>query len=152
MVAFATAWRINDPPRKEIQFIGVWNENNCRRYFTWNDRDDIGECSRMGFDTQICQTFGQVRGQEVLASFYSLSGRTASGERFIANGNTAAARTWPIGTSLTVTNPANGQSVVVRINDSGPWGRAYQMGVRLDLARGAAQRIGMRSTQYVCVS
>ena len=95
---------------------------------------------------------GKCAGQEVLASFYSLSGRTASGERFIANGNTAAARTWPIGTSLTVTNPANAQSVVVRINDTGPWGRAYQMGVRLDLARGAAQRIGMRSTQYVCVS
>jgi len=95
---------------------------------------------------------GNCAGQEVLASFYSLSGRTSSGERFVANGNTAAARTWPIGTTLTVTNPANGRSVVVRINDSGPWGRAYQVGVRLDLAKGAAQRIGMRSSQYVCVS
>jgi len=95
---------------------------------------------------------GKCAGQEVLASFYWLSGRTSSGERFIASGNTAAARTWPIGTTLTVTNPATGQSVVVRINDTGPWGLAYQMGVRLDLARGAAQRIGMRSSQYVCVS
>jgi rare lipoprotein A len=95
---------------------------------------------------------GNCAGQEVLASFYSLSGRTSNGERFVASGNTAAARTWPIGTTLTVTNPANGQSVIVRINDRGPWGRAYQMGARLDLARGAAQRIGMRSSQYVCVS
>jgi peptidoglycan lytic transglycosylase len=95
---------------------------------------------------------GNCAGQELLASFYSLSGRTSSGERFIASGNTAAARTWPIGTTLTITNPANGKSVVVRINDSGPWGHAYQMGVRLDLAKGAAQRIGMRSSQYVCVS
>ena len=95
---------------------------------------------------------GSCAGQEVLASFYSLSGRTSNGERFVAGGNTAAARTWPIGTNLTVTNPANGQSVIVRINDRGPWGRAYQMGARLDLARGAAQRIGMRSSQYVCVS
>jgi rare lipoprotein A len=71
---------------------------------------------------------GKCAGQEILASFYSLSGRTSSGERFVANGNTAAARTWPIGTTLTVTNPANGQSVVVRINDKGPWGRAYQDG------------------------
>jgi rare lipoprotein A len=94
---------------------------------------------------------GKCAGQEILASFYSLSGSTSSGERFVANGNTAAARTWAIGTTLTVTNPANGQSVVVRINDKGPWGRAYQMGARLDLARGAAQRIGMRSSQYVCV-
>jgi len=94
---------------------------------------------------------GNCAGQEVLASSYSSGKRTASGERFYANGNTAAARTWPIGTSLTVTNPKNGRSIVVRVNDTGPWGIAYRMGVRLDLARGAAQRIGMHGSQYVCV-
>lgn len=94
---------------------------------------------------------GNCAGEEVLASSYSSGRRTASGERFDANGNTAAARTWPIGTSLTVTNPSNGRSVTVRINDTGPWGIAYRMGARLDLARGAAQRLGMRSSQYVCV-
>jgi rare lipoprotein A len=94
---------------------------------------------------------GNCAGEEVLASSYSSGRRTANGERFDANGNTAAARTWPIGTSLTVTNPSNGRSVTVRINDTGPWGIAYRMGARLDLARGAAQRLGMRSSQYVCV-
>jgi rare lipoprotein A len=94
---------------------------------------------------------GKCSGQELLASFYSSGKRTASGERFNPNGNTAAARTWPIGTTLTVTNPQNGRSVVVRINDKGPWGLAYRMGVRLDLARGAAHRIGMHGSQYVCV-
>ena len=94
---------------------------------------------------------GNCAGQEVLASSYSSGKRTASGERFYANGNTAAARTWPIGTSLTVTNPKNGRSIVVRVNDTGPWGSAYRMGARLDLARGAAQRIGMHGSQYVCV-
>ncbi|MGB6348752.1 MAG: septal ring lytic transglycosylase RlpA family protein [Pseudolabrys sp.] len=94
---------------------------------------------------------GNCAGQEVLASSYSSGRRTASGERFDANGNTAAARTWPIGTNLTVTNPANGRSIAIRINDTGPWGIAYRMGARLDLARGAAQRLGMRSSQYVCV-
>jgi rare lipoprotein A len=94
---------------------------------------------------------GNCAGQEVLASSYSSGRRTANGERFDANGNTAAARTWPLGTSLTVTNPSNGRSVTVRINDTGPWGIAYRMGARLDLARGAAQRLGMRSSQYVCV-
>jgi rare lipoprotein A (peptidoglycan hydrolase) len=94
---------------------------------------------------------GNCAGQEVLASSYSSGKRTASGERFYANGNTAAARTWPIGTSLTVTNPKNGRSIVVRVNDTGPWGIAYRMGARLDLARGAAQRIGMHGSQYVCV-
>ena len=41
-------------------------------------------------------------GQELLATWYSSGKRTASGERFNANGNTAAARTWPMGTTLTV--------------------------------------------------
>lgn len=94
---------------------------------------------------------GNCAGEEVLASSYASGKRTANGERFDANGNTAAARTWPIGTNLTVTNPANGRSIAVRINDTGPWGIAYRMGARLDLARGAAQRLGMRGSQYVCV-
>jgi rare lipoprotein A len=94
---------------------------------------------------------GKCAGQEVLASSYSSGKRTASGERFDANGNTAAARTWPLGITLTVTNPKNGRSLTVRINDKGPWGIAYAQGARLDLARGAARRIGMSGTQYVCV-
>jgi rare lipoprotein A (peptidoglycan hydrolase) len=95
---------------------------------------------------------GQCAGQEVLASHYSSGRRTASGELFDANGNTAAARTWPIGTTLTVVNPHNGRSLVVRINDTGPYGTAFRMGARLDLARGAARRLGMTGAQYLCVS
>jgi rare lipoprotein A (peptidoglycan hydrolase) len=95
---------------------------------------------------------GNCVGQEVLASYYWTGKSTASGERFDANGNTAAARTWALGTQLTVTNPHNGRSLVVRINDTGPYGIAYRMGARLDLARGAAQRLGMRSSQYLCVA
>ena len=95
---------------------------------------------------------GNCAGQEILASYYWVGKRMASGERFDPNGNTAAARTWPIGTSLTVTNPKNGRSVVVRINDTGPWGIAYRVGARLDMAIGAARRIGMSSSQYVCVA
>jgi len=94
---------------------------------------------------------GQCAGQEVLASSYSSGRRTATGEAFDANGNTAAARTWALGTTLTVMNPKNGRSVSVRINDTGPWGTAYAQGARLDLAAGAASRLGMRGAQYVCV-
>jgi peptidoglycan lytic transglycosylase len=94
---------------------------------------------------------GRCTSQEVLASYYWTGKRTASGEAFDANGNTAAARTWPLGTVLTVTNPKNGRSITVRVNDRGPWGIAYRMGARLDLARGAARRLGMHGTQYVCV-
>lgn len=95
---------------------------------------------------------GNCAGEEILASYYHTGKRTASGERFDANGNTAAARTWPLGTSLTVTNPRNGRSLTVRVNDTGPWGLSFRMGARLDLARGAAQRLGMTGTQYVCVA
>lgn len=95
---------------------------------------------------------GNCAGQEVLASYYWTGKRTASGEQFNANGNTAAARTWPIGTQLTVTNPKTGRSVVVRVNDTGPWGLSWRMGARLDLARGAARQIGMTGSQYVCVA
>ena len=94
---------------------------------------------------------GNCAGQEVLASYYWTGKRTANGERFDPNGNTAAARTWPLGTTLTVTNPKNGRSITVRVNDTGPWGIAYRKGARLDLARGAAQRLGMSASQYVCV-
>jgi rare lipoprotein A len=95
---------------------------------------------------------GHCAGQEVLASYYWTGKRTASGEAFDANGNTAAARTWPLGTTLSLTNPHNGRSLSVRINDRGPYGAAYAAGARLDLARGAARRLGMRGTQYVCVN
>ncbi len=95
---------------------------------------------------------GRCGGREVLASYYASGSRTANGERFNPYGNTAAARDWPMGSVLTITNPKNGRSVSVRINDLGPWGKAYRVGDRLDLALGAARRIGMTGSQYVCVS
>lgn len=94
---------------------------------------------------------GNCAGEEVLSSYYWTGKRTASGEHFDANGNTAAARTWPLGTSLTLTNPHNGRSLTVRINDRGPYGMAFTQGARLDLARGAARRLGMSGAQYLCV-
>jgi rare lipoprotein A (peptidoglycan hydrolase) len=95
---------------------------------------------------------GKCFGQEVLASYYSYGKRTASGEVFDVDGNTAAARTWPLGSVLTLTNPHNGRSLSVRINDRGPWGVAFAQGARLDLARGAARRLGMSGSQYLCVT
>ena len=114
----------------------------------------VGSASAGGWATvhKYVKRSGNCSGQEILASHYSSGKLTATGERFNANGNTAAARTWPLGTRLTVTNPKNGRSVTVRINDTGPWGIAYRMGARLDMAIGAARRIGMHSSQYVCVA
>lgn len=65
--------------------------------------------------------------------------RTSSGERFDQQELTAAHRTLPFGSTIRVTNIDNGKSVVVRINDRGPFIR----GRIIDLSRGAAQRIGM---------
>jgi rare lipoprotein A len=73
--------------------------------------------------------------------------RTASGQVFNAAGLTAAHRSLPFGSKVTVLNPQNGKSVVVEINDRGP----FTSGVTIDLARGAANAIGMRGTQWVCM-
>jgi rare lipoprotein A len=78
-------------------------------------------------------------GYFIQASFYSSGSLTASGEIFNQHGFTAASRTLPFGTRLYVINPATGRSVIVRINDRGPFVR----GRDLDLARGAAAAIGM---------
>ncbi|WP_244616178.1 septal ring lytic transglycosylase RlpA family protein [Rhizobium sp. RU20A] len=73
------------------------------------------------------------------ASWYALSSRTASGERMNAAHMTAAHRKFAFGTKLQVTNKRNGKSVVVRINDRGPFIR----GRVLDLSKAAASSIGM---------
>jgi rare lipoprotein A len=63
--------------------------------------------------------------------------RTASGETFDMNELVAAHRTLPLGTVARVTNLTNGRSVVVRINDRGP----YIRGRILDLSKGAARAL-----------
>ncbi|MDK9697569.1 MAG: septal ring lytic transglycosylase RlpA family protein [Siculibacillus sp.] len=76
-----------------------------------------------------------------MASFYGREhhgGPTASGERFNMNAMTAAHRTAPLGSRLKVTNLRNGKSVVVRINDRGP----FIKGRIIDLSRGAAEVLG----------
>jgi rare lipoprotein A len=54
-------------------------------------------------------------------SYNGAGQRTASGEAFDPNALTAASKTLPFGTQVRVTNEANGESVVVRINDRGPY-------------------------------
>ncbi|RAN97521.1 RlpA-like lipoprotein [Micromonospora noduli] len=67
------------------------------------------------------------------ASFYSDGQLTANGESFNPNALTAAHKTLPFNTKVRVTNPANGKSVTVRINDRGP----FIDGRCLDLSRAA---------------
>ncbi|AFZ26099.1 rare lipoprotein A [Cylindrospermum stagnale PCC 7417] len=77
-----------------------------------------------------------------IASWYGYDGsgsQTASGERYNPEGLTAAHRTLPMGTKVRVTNTRNGRSVVVRINDRGP----YIGGRIIDVSAGAARVLGM---------
>jgi rare lipoprotein A len=88
----------------------------------------------------------QAQAQDTLltgvASWYGpgFHGRTtANGERYNMNELTAAHKSLKFGTKVRVTNGKNGKSVVVRINDRGPY-----VGSRIiDLSKGAAQAIDM---------
>jgi rare lipoprotein A len=80
--------------------------------------------------------------QEGIASYYAeeFHGRkTSNGETFDMNALTAAHQTLPFGTLVRVTNKATGKSVVVRINDRGP----FLKDRIIDLSRAAAEKIGM---------
>jgi rare lipoprotein A len=80
------------------------------------------------------------------ATQYSASGSTASGQPSRTDGLTAAHRRLPFGTRVRVSNPRTGASVVVIINDRGPFTR----GRDIDLSRGAARAIGLRDVGRVC--
>lgn len=83
-----------------------------------------------------------VGSQTGMASYYWQPQMTASGVRFNPNAMTAAHRSLPFGTKVRVTNKRNGKSVVVTINDRGP----FIKGRIIDLSNAAAGVIGMRSS------
>ncbi len=76
------------------------------------------------------------------ASYYAdkyVGSQTSNGEIFRQDKLTAAHRSFPMGTKVKVTNLGNGRSVVVRINDRGPFVR----GRDIDLSKAAARKIGL---------
>ena len=84
--------------------------------------------------------FGQV--EKGKASYYAdkFKGRhTSNGDRYDPDSLTCAHRTHPFGTYLLVSWPARGSSVIVRVNDRGPFGK----GRVVDLSKAAAQKLGM---------
>jgi rare lipoprotein A len=78
-------------------------------------------------------------GQTGYASYYKHGQKTANGERFEPKGLTAAHRSLPFGTKVRVTNLKTRKSVVVRINDRGPF-KKHRV---IDLSLGAAAAIGL---------
>jgi rare lipoprotein A len=84
------------------------------------------------------------------ASFYAIKyqfRQTASGERFNQLSKTAAHRTLPFGTKVKVTNLKNGKSVIVKINDRGP----FVKGRIIDLTSSAFGSIGNTSSGLIDV-
>ncbi|MDR5740823.1 MULTISPECIES: septal ring lytic transglycosylase RlpA family protein [unclassified Caballeronia] len=84
------------------------------------------------------------------ASFYSSKfqgRRTASGERYDMNALTAAHRTLPLGSYVRVSNVSRTRSVVVRINDRGP----FVKGRMIDLSFAAASLLGLRNAGHARV-
>lgn len=78
------------------------------------------------------------------ATFYgrNVTGRTSSGEYHHRDSMVCAHRTHPFGTLLKVTNLKNDRSVIVKVNDRGPFAK----GKIIDLSYGAAEKIGMTSS------
>jgi rare lipoprotein A len=86
--------------------------------------------------------------QSGIASVYAYDGeKTANGERASPAGLTAAHRTLPLGSHVRVTNKRNGRSVVVRINDRGP----YVAGRIIDLTPAGAHALGFSGLAPVTV-
>ena len=83
------------------------------------------------------------------ASWYALDGRlTANGERMSSKKMTAAHKHLPFGTKVRVTNRRNGKSVVVRINDRGP----FIAGRVIDVTPLAARKLGFAKRGHAQVS
>ena len=89
------------------------------------------------FSVVFVSALSIAKAQSGIASVYSGS-RTANGERVDANGMTAAHKTLPFGTLVRVTHQRSGRSVVVRINDRGPFVR----GRVIDISPAAARALG----------
>ena len=88
--------------------------------------------------------------QIILATYYAkkFEGRkTTSGERYRAKKFTAAHRTLPFGTIVTVKNLVSGKTVEVKVNDRGPFSKKFS----LDISQGAAKALGIYKLGYARV-
>jgi rare lipoprotein A len=118
------------PPGKESDVPRLCDRCRCRRHHSFWSGASFGA-------------------QSGIASVYSVESgsKTASGERLNPGTLTAAHRTLPFGTKVRVTNKHNGRSVIVTINDRGPFVR----GRIIDLTPAGARVIGFTGTVPVTV-
>jgi rare lipoprotein A len=108
----------------------------------------VAGCGGKAPETTTTTTEHGVTTQRGLASWYGESQMTASGERFDRHAFTAAHRSFRFGTRVRVTNQRNGRSVIVRINDRGP----YSHNRIIDLSEAAARELHMVDAGVVPVT
>ena len=110
----------------------------------------------LAISAAVAATFLMVSGNALAAkscggaSWYALHSRTASGEMMNPAAMTAAHKTLPLGSKVKVTHAKTGKSIIVRINDRGP----FIKGRVIDLSKGAARKLGFISAGHakVCIS
>lgn len=105
-------------------------------------RTNAGRASALAAALVVAASTAPASAQCGGASWYALHSQTASGERMNPAELTAAHRSLPFGTKLKVTNQKNGKTVVVRINDRGP----FVKGRVIDLSKAAARQLGFVSS------
>lgn len=111
----------------------------------------LAACHRKTIPSSELGGTGTLHTETGLASYYAdkFNGHaTASGEPFASNKNTAAHKKLPFGTMVKVTNVTNNKSVIVRVNDRGP----FVAGRIIDISKSAAAAIGMIGAGVVKVT
>jgi rare lipoprotein A len=132
-----------DPAKRYGFFIGPSIYNTIERTYEWQS-PQLSSGSQGDFQTPVTPVSGPGTKRGV-ASWYGpgfIGNKTANGETYTAKGMTAAHKSLPFGRKVKVTNLNNNKTVIVRINDRGP----FIDGRDLDLSSDAADAIGLKST------
>ena len=117
-----------------LGFLAFW--------MTKDSKEDVDKYSapiRASFSPIPSEEKQASRSDVGLASWYSLKGKTASGEQMNPHDMTAAHRWLPLGTRVRVEALESGRSVDVRINDRGPFVKSRI----IDLSKAAAEQLGI---------
>ena len=141
-----TAYKSEHRAARKVSYKSYHRSSNSRYAYKASRKHYAQGTSRKRHYAASSGSWGGVGGG--MASYYSEGQQTASGVRFNPGGLTAAHRTLPFGTRVRVTNQSNGQSVVVTINDRGP----FVGGRVIDLSLGAARAINMTGQGVARVS
>ena len=141
--ASASTNTVATPTSESITVSSVTSKTTDSDLSTSNNDQDSSSSVLDRLSTVASNTVRKFK-QTGIASWYGhqFNGRkTANGERFDMNALTAAHRSLPLSCFIRVTNKDNGKSIVVKVNDRGP----YSGNRILDLSYGAAQQLGIVS-------